>query len=36
MPFEPQYQTLVDILEHSTTTFASRELFGTKKAGRWV
>ncbi|MGD0527254.1 MAG: long-chain fatty acid--CoA ligase [Polyangiaceae bacterium] len=36
MSFEPQYKTLVDILEHSTSAFASRELFGTKKGGRWV
>jgi long-chain acyl-CoA synthetase len=35
MPFEPRFKTLVDILEHSTKTYASRELFGTKKNGRW-
>jgi len=36
MTFEPQYKTLVDILEHSTAAYAGRELFGTKTAGRWV
>ncbi|HEY3815529.1 MAG TPA: long-chain fatty acid--CoA ligase [Polyangiaceae bacterium] len=36
MIFEPQYTTLVDILQHSTATYAGRELFGTKKGGRWV
>jgi long-chain acyl-CoA synthetase len=35
MSFEPRFATLVDILEHGTRTFASRELFGTKKDGRW-
>jgi long-chain acyl-CoA synthetase len=35
MPFEPRFRTLVDIFEHSTRTFGSRELFGTKKHGRW-
>ncbi|HEY6463532.1 MAG TPA: AMP-binding protein, partial [Polyangiaceae bacterium] len=35
MSFEPRFATLVDILEHSTRTFAARELFGTKKNGRW-
>ena len=35
MPFEPRFKTLVDILEHSTKTYSSRELFGTKKNGRW-
>ncbi len=36
MTFEPQYKTLVDILEHSTAAYAGRELFGTKTGGRWV
>jgi long-chain acyl-CoA synthetase len=36
MTFDPQFKTLVDILEHSTAAYASRELFGTKTGGRWV
>jgi long-chain acyl-CoA synthetase len=36
MPFEPRYRTLVDILDHSLKTHGPRELFGTKKGGRWV
>jgi long-chain acyl-CoA synthetase len=36
MPFEPRFRTLVDILEHSTAAYAWRDLFGTKKAGRWT
>ena len=36
MTFEPQFKTLVDILEHSTAAYAGRELFGTKTGGRWV
>ena len=34
--FEPKFATLVDILRHSVTTYAARDLFGTKKAGRWT
>ncbi len=34
--FEPRFTTLVDILEHSVATFARKELFGTKKGGRWT
>jgi long-chain acyl-CoA synthetase len=36
MTFDPQYKTLVDILEHSTAAYAGRELFGTKTGSRWV
>src|SRR5581483_2899993 len=32
----PHFDTLVDIYEHATKEFSSRELFGTKKDGRWV
>ncbi|ATB46893.1 AMP-dependent synthetase/ligase [Corallococcus macrosporus] len=32
----PQFQTLIDILKRSTSTFGSRELFGEKKNGQWV
>ncbi|HET9451040.1 MAG TPA: long-chain fatty acid--CoA ligase [Aggregicoccus sp.] len=31
----PHFQTLVDILKRSTSTFATRELFGEKKNGVW-
>jgi long-chain acyl-CoA synthetase len=34
--FQPRFATLVDILEHSVATYARRELFGTKKGGRWT
>jgi long-chain acyl-CoA synthetase len=36
MTFEPRFETLVDILAHSTTAYAERELFGTKEDGRWL
>jgi long-chain acyl-CoA synthetase len=34
--FEPRFKTLVEIYQHSVDAYASRQLFGTKKAGRWV
>ncbi len=34
--FEPRFKTLADLYDHATTTFASRELFGTKKNRRWT
>lgn len=34
--FEPRFATLADLFDHATTTFSSRELFGTKKDGRWT
>lgn len=30
-----KYETLVDIFEHSVTTYAERPLFGTKQQGAW-
>ncbi len=30
-----RFETLVDIFKHATTKFPERELFGTKKNGRW-
>src|SRR5580704_15655100 len=36
MQFEPRFRTLVDILEHSVAAYRERDLFGTKKADRWV
>jgi long-chain acyl-CoA synthetase len=36
MSFEPRYKTLVDIFDHSLDAHGARELFGTKKAGRWT
>ena len=36
MSFEPRFETLRDIYDHSISTFGSRELFGTKKGTRWV
>ncbi len=30
------FETLVDIFQHSTREFSSRELFGEKKNGQWV
>ena len=32
----PTFETLVDLYQHATAEFESRELFGTKKDGRWV
>jgi len=34
--FQPRFATLADLFDYATTTFASRELFGTKKNGRWA
>jgi long-chain acyl-CoA synthetase len=36
MPFEPRFRTLVDIYNRAIGTFGDRELFGTKRAGRWT
>jgi long-chain acyl-CoA synthetase len=35
MHFQPQFRTLVEVLEQSTKAYASRPLFGVKKAGGW-
>lgn len=35
MAFEPKFDTLNQIFEHSTTTHADRPLFGTKDGGQW-
>jgi long-chain acyl-CoA synthetase len=35
MGFTPRFETLVDVYQHATKSFASRELFGTKRSGRW-
>ena len=34
--FQPVYSTLADIFDKSTAAYPSRELFGTKKDGRWT
>ena len=31
-----RFENLVDVFDHATSQFASRELFGTKKNGAWV
>jgi long-chain acyl-CoA synthetase len=36
MHVEPRYKTLVDIYERSLGAYGARQLFGTKKGGRWV
>jgi long-chain acyl-CoA synthetase len=36
MPFEPRYRTLIDIYDSSLKAHGPRELFGTKKDGRWT
>jgi long-chain acyl-CoA synthetase len=36
MPFQPRLETLVDLFEHAVGTYAARDLFGTKKDGRWT
>ncbi len=36
MPFEPRFETLVQIYAHSMASYGSRDLFGTKTNGRWV
>jgi long-chain acyl-CoA synthetase len=35
MLFEPRYRTMVDLYKHAVATYASRDLFGTKKDGTW-
>src|SRR5579859_1794275 len=35
MQFEPRFGTLVDVFTHSIASFGSRDLFGTKRGGRW-
>ena len=35
MTFEPRYATLADMFDSSLRDYASRDLFGTKRAGRW-
>ncbi len=35
MAFEPKFDTLSQIFEHSTSTHADRPLFGTKEEGEW-
>jgi len=35
MLFEPRFRTMVDLFQHAVTTYPSRDLFGTKKDGRW-
>jgi long-chain acyl-CoA synthetase len=35
MLFEPRFRTMVDLYKHAVTTYASRDLFGTKADGRW-
>jgi long-chain acyl-CoA synthetase len=36
MSFEPKYATLADLYQSSIDSFGPRELFGTKKNGRWT
>jgi long-chain acyl-CoA synthetase len=36
VPFEPRRKTLVEICDASVEAHGSRNLFGTKRAGRWV
>jgi long-chain acyl-CoA synthetase len=36
MAFEPLYKTLVEVLESSLKANGPRDLFGTKKNGRWI
>ncbi|HEX3769728.1 MAG TPA: long-chain fatty acid--CoA ligase [Polyangiaceae bacterium] len=36
MHFEPRYATLVDLYQDAVKTHGHRDLFGTKKDGRWV
>jgi long-chain acyl-CoA synthetase len=35
MELEPRHGTLVDIFEDAVKSYGPRQLFGTKKAGRW-
>lgn len=36
MSFEPKYATLADLFDSAIDSYSSRELFGTKKGGRWT
>jgi long-chain acyl-CoA synthetase len=36
VPFEPPHKTLGEVCDASVKAYGSRDLFGTKKAGRWV
>ncbi len=36
MSFDPKYATLADLFQSSIDAFGPRELFGTKKNGRWT
>ena len=36
MQFAPRYATLVELFQHAIEKHGSRELFGTKKDGRWT
>jgi long-chain acyl-CoA synthetase len=36
MELEPRHGTLVDIFENAVRSYGPRQLFGTKKAGRWL
>jgi long-chain acyl-CoA synthetase len=35
MHFEPRYSTLVELYQRAVQSYGSRELFGTKRDGRW-
>ena len=35
MSFEPKFATLADLFQSSIDAYGPRELFGTKKNGRW-
>jgi len=36
MHFEPRFKTLVELLEQAVDRYGDRDLFGTKKDGRWT
>jgi long-chain acyl-CoA synthetase len=36
MHFEPRFKTLVELLEQAVERHGDRDLFGTKKDGRWI
>ncbi len=36
MHFEPRFKTLVELLQQALQKYGSRDLFGTKKDGRWI
>jgi long-chain acyl-CoA synthetase len=36
MHFEPRFRTLVELLDQAVERYGDRELFGTKKDGRWT